>query len=130
MLAQALYALGRLDEADACAVRAAELGASDDAITLMLSLQVRAKVCARRGEHAEAEQLAREAMAIGDRTDLIDSQGDAYGDLAEVLVLGGKRAEAERALEQALARYTRKGNLVSAERAQASLDDMTAESPA
>ena len=43
ILAQALYALDRLEEADAWAGRAAELGASDDAITQMLWRQVRAK---------------------------------------------------------------------------------------
>ena len=53
-LAQALYALDRLDEADAWAGRAAELGASDDAEKEMLWRQVRAKVLrapwrARRG---------------------------------------------------------------------------------
>ena len=115
-LAQALYALDRLDEADAWAGRAAELGASDDAVTQMLWRQVRAKVLARRGEHAEAERLAREAVAIGEETDMLDAQGDAYADLAEVLLLGGKADEAAAALEQALERYERKGNLVMAGR--------------
>ena len=89
-LAQALYALDRLDEADAWAGRAAELGASDDARKEMLWRQVRAKVLARRGEHAEAERLAREAVAICDETDMLDAQGDVYADLAEVLLLAGK----------------------------------------
>ena len=57
-LAQALYGLDRLDEAEAEAARSAELGASDDVITQMLWRQVKAKVLARRGEHAEAERLA------------------------------------------------------------------------
>jgi len=112
-LARAFYALDRLDEADAWAGRAAELGASDDAFTQML---VRAKIVARRGEHAEAERLAREAIAICDETDVLDAQGDAYADLAEVLLLAGKPDEAAAALEQALERYERKGNRVSAQR--------------
>jgi len=49
---------------------------------------------------------------------MIDMQGDAYADLAEVLLLGGKPDDAADALEQALERYTRKGNLVSAGRAR------------
>jgi class 3 adenylate cyclase/tetratricopeptide (TPR) repeat protein len=126
LLAQALYALDRLDEADAWATRAAELGASDDAITQMLWRQVRSKVLARRGEHAEAERLAREAVAIGEATDLLDSQGDAYADLAEVFVLGGKNSDAAAALERAAAKYKRKGNLVSTQRARARLDGLTA----
>ena len=49
-----------------------ELGASDDATTQMLWRQARAKVLARRGEHAEAERLAREAVAIGEKTDMLN----------------------------------------------------------
>ena len=115
-LAQALYALGRLDEADAWARRSAELGASDDVITQMLWRQARAKVLARRGDNAAAESLAREAVAMCDTTDMLDVQGDAYADLGEVLLLSGKPDEAAAALEQALERYERKGNLVSAGR--------------
>jgi tetratricopeptide (TPR) repeat protein len=120
-LGQALYALDRLEEADAWAGRAAELGASDDVFTQMLWRQVRAKVLARRSEHAEAERLAREAVALGEKTDMIDAQGDAYADLAEVLLLAGKADEAAAALEHALARYERKGNLVSAQRVRTRL---------
>jgi tetratricopeptide (TPR) repeat protein len=125
-LAQALHALDRLEEADARAGRAAELGASDDASTQMLWRQVRAKVLARRGEHAEAERLAREAVAIGEETDLLNGQGDANADLAEVLLLTGKPDEAAAALEQALERYERKGNLVSTQRAQTRLAELQA----
>ena len=129
-LAQALYALDRLEEADAWAGRAAELGASDDAVTQMLWRQVRAKVLARRGEHAEAERLAREAVAIGEETDMLDAQGDAWADLAEVLLsLAGRPKEAAEALEQALARYERKGNLVLAQRAQMRLAELQDAAP-
>ena len=123
-LAQTLYALDRLDEADAWASRAQELAASDDAVTQMLSRQVRAKVLARRGEHAAAEPLAREAVAVGEETDMLESQGDAYADLAEVLLLVGKPGEATAALEQAIERYDRKGNVVSAQGARKRLADL------
>ena len=127
--AQALYELGRLEEAEAWAGRAAELGASDDAFTQMLWRQVKAKVLARRGEHAEAERLAREAVAIGEETDMLDAQGDAYADLAEVLALAGKPDEAAAALEQAVERYERKGNIVSTQRAQTRLAEIRAAAP-
>ncbi len=97
-LAEALYTLDRLDEADAWAGRGAELGASDDPYTQMLWRQVRAKVLARRGEYAEAERLARAAVAIGDETEMINTQGDAYTDLAEVLGLASEPGEAAVAL--------------------------------
>ena len=47
--------------------------------------QVQALVLAHRGEHAEAEALAREAVAIAERTDVLSHQGDGFCDLAEVL---------------------------------------------
>ena len=82
----------------------------------MLWRQVRAKVLARRGEHAEAERLAREAVAIGEGTDSLIGQGDANADLAEVLSLAGKRDEATAALQHALERYERKEHLVLVQR--------------
>jgi tetratricopeptide (TPR) repeat protein len=129
-LAQALYALDRLEEAEAWAGRAAELGASDDVLTQMLWRQVRAKVLARSGEHAEAERLAREAVAIGEGTDMLDVQGDGYADLAEVLSLAGRPQEATQALEQARARYEPKGNLVMARRVRARLAELQHAAPA
>ena len=115
-LAQALYELDRLDEADEWAGRAAEFGASDDVITQMLWRQVRAKVLARRGEHGEAERLAREALVMAEETDMLDAQGDVYADLAEVHFLADRSQDAAEALALALARYERKGNVVMAER--------------
>jgi class 3 adenylate cyclase/tetratricopeptide (TPR) repeat protein len=121
-LAHALYALDRLDEAEAWATRASSL--AREAWANMLWRQVRGKVLARRGKHAEAQRVAREAVAIADDTDMLDGQGDAYADLAEVLRLGGKSDEAAAALEQALERYERKGNLVSAKRARTRLAEL------
>jgi class 3 adenylate cyclase/tetratricopeptide (TPR) repeat protein len=121
-LAQAYYQLGRLDEADAWAARADELGTSDDAYTQMLWRQARAKLLARRGDHPEAERLIREAVAISDRTEMLDAQADAYADLAEVLSLAGRHQEAAQALEQALERFQRKQNLVMAERTRRRLE--------
>ena len=54
----------------------------------------------------------------------LNGQGDANADLAEVLLLGGKPDEAAAALEQALERYERKGDLVSMERAQTRLTEL------
>ena len=119
-VAKATYALDRLDEAEVWVGRAAELADAEDA-TEMSWRQVKAKVLARRGEHSEAERLAREAVAIGEGTEFITGQGDANADLAEVLLLAGKPDEASAALEQALESYARKGNLVSARRARTRL---------
>jgi tetratricopeptide (TPR) repeat protein len=85
----------------------------------MLSRQVRAKVRARRGEHTEAERLAREAVAVGSEAEMVNSLGDAHSDLAVVLELAGRREEALAEVEKAFELYERKGNLVMAERARA-----------
>jgi len=52
------------DEADAWAGRSAEAGGRDAAEKETVWRQVKAKVLARRGEHAEAERIAREAVAV------------------------------------------------------------------
>jgi tetratricopeptide (TPR) repeat protein len=114
--------------------RATALGTKEGPMTQMLWRQVRAKVLARRGEHAQAERLAREAVAIGEGTDMLSDQGDAYFDLAEVMALGARPKDAAEALEQALARYERKENIVLAERVRGRLAELqrseTAGSPA
>jgi class 3 adenylate cyclase/tetratricopeptide (TPR) repeat protein len=115
-LALALYALGRDDEADAWAGRADELGSKEDVATQLIWRQARAKVLARRGDGVAAERLAREALALAHGTDLINGQGDAEADLAEVLELAGKPGEAAGARRRALACYERKGNLARAGR--------------
>lgn len=70
---------------------------------------MQALVSSAGAEHAEAEQLAREAVAIiTERTDGLQWQGDALCDLAEVLAAGGRRQESVEALSEALDRYDRK----------------------
>jgi class 3 adenylate cyclase/tetratricopeptide (TPR) repeat protein len=135
-LGQANYALGRLDEASAWADRAAELPVSDNgrwrppAPASGLWRQVKAKVLARRGEHAEAERLARQAVEISNATDMLNEQGAAYADLAEVLALAGRsEAEAE-AHDQALARYEQKENIVMAARVRARMAELLPETSA
>jgi class 3 adenylate cyclase/tetratricopeptide (TPR) repeat protein len=115
-LAEALYELDRLDDAGAYARKGRELGDIDDLVNQFTSRQVQAKVLARRGHHAEAGRLAREAIALVDSTDGLRGQGDARRDLAEVLELAGRSDEAVAALRDALKRYERKEALVSARR--------------
>jgi class 3 adenylate cyclase len=124
MRAQALYELDRLAEAEAESDRAGPLGASDDVATQMLSRQVKAKVLARRGHLAEGEAVAREAVALAEETDMLESQGWAWADLAEVLSLAERTQEAAAALEEALARYERKGNVLISERMRVRLADL------
>jgi class 3 adenylate cyclase/tetratricopeptide (TPR) repeat protein len=110
-LACALYLLDRLDEADAWAQRAAELGSSDDALAQLVWRLVRAKVLARRGAHDAAAHLIAEALAVAHRIEQTNYQAIADMDAAEVYSLAGRAEEARAALERALDLAHRKGNL-------------------
>ncbi len=116
--AEALYRLGRDDEAWQLTETAAEAGAPDDVITQMLILQVRAKVLARRGEYAEAERLAREAVVWGEPTDALEVKANSYRDLAIVLSAAGKPDEALGALAEARSLYEQKGHTVGVARVE------------
>ena len=111
MLGRQLCALGRHDDAGAQAQRGRELADEQDAFSQALWRQAQALVHAHRGEHVEAEPLAREAVSIMGRTDGPNFQGDALCDLAEVLHAAGQSDEAAATLAQALERYERKNNL-------------------
>ena len=73
------------------------------------------------GDVESALQLAREAVDVVEPTDWLNLRADTMMDLAEVLELAGKTNDAAARIEQALALYERKGNLVMAERARARL---------
>jgi class 3 adenylate cyclase/tetratricopeptide (TPR) repeat protein len=128
-LARTLAMLGRLDEAEEWACRSAELGSSDDVATQMLWREAQARVHALRGEPEEAERLAREAVSLIAGTDDAMFQPDAWVTLGEVFAQGGKTDEAEAAIEEALGRYERKGNLVMTDRIRQRLAELRMVAP-
>ncbi len=121
-MAQAIAAQGRYDEAERFARISLEAAARDDIASQVISRSVLARVEAQRGREEEAERLAREAWAMADATDNLNLQGDALVDLAEVLRVAGRRGEAAVILDDAAARYERKGNVVSMRRARETRD--------
>jgi len=124
MLGWLLCKLGRFDEAEPLARLGREIANGDDPSDQMLWRRARALVDSSRGHHAEAERLAREAVAITGRTDALNWQGDALSDLAEVLHAAGRADEAEATLTQALERYERKLNLAQAAQTRARLAEL------
>ncbi len=70
LLGEALYRQERYDEALEAADLARSTAAADDFGAQMIWRWVRAKVVARRGDHAEARSLARQAVSIGRPTEL------------------------------------------------------------
>jgi class 3 adenylate cyclase/tetratricopeptide (TPR) repeat protein len=113
-LAQALCLLGRDAEAEEWLERGRDLGPTEERFPQILWRHARGKVLARRGELEEGERLAREAIGLATGTGMLNVHAAALVDLAEVLALAGDDARAE--LEEALALYEQKGNLVMAER--------------
>ncbi len=111
LLAQAVYAQGRLSEAGELCRRADEIAAPEDAMTQAIWRGVQAKILAREGRCEEAEALAREAVALVEPTDLLSHRGDAMLDLADVLRTCDRTDESDRAARAGLALYELKGNV-------------------
>jgi tetratricopeptide (TPR) repeat protein len=87
--------------------------------------RTRAKLLARAGDFREAESLAEEAVRIAARTDALSDHAAVLLDLAEVLRLADRPAEAAERVEEGLLLFDRKGNRVSAEAARATLSELT-----
>ena len=103
LLARALLVQGRLREADALTREVEAAASADDVSSQIAWRSVRARVLAARGEHADAEVLAREAVRLAARTDDLRGHADALLDLAAVP--GGD----EGAVREADALLARKG---------------------
>jgi class 3 adenylate cyclase/tetratricopeptide (TPR) repeat protein len=116
LLLEALYRLRRDEEA----LRVSErwhpdrLTVPEDVDAQVAWRSVHAKLLARGGEVAEAESLARQAVAQASTTDDIQLRAEALTALAEVLRTAGSPEQSEIALGEAIALYERKGNVVAA----------------
>ena len=121
-LARALAAQGRDDEALEQAVLSGELAVRDDLYAQVERRGPLATVLARRGELAEAERVAAEAVELGADSDMLGMQATALLDLAGVLRLAGRAAEAEPLARRALELAEGKGHTVAAARARELLD--------
>jgi tetratricopeptide (TPR) repeat protein len=116
LLAEAMVAQGRLEEAEALSLEVEEIAADDDVDAQTLWRLARAKVLARRGEVEQAEALAREAVRLLEPTDYVVNQIDGLACLASVLLLAGNEAESRSLLARARALATAKGSPVMDER--------------
>ncbi|MBA2556663.1 MAG: tetratricopeptide repeat protein, partial [Chloroflexi bacterium] len=128
-LAEVLALQDKDDEAERYAVTASEKSSDDDYDAQIRWRRAKALVLVHRGNLAEAEALVRGAVDIATGTDDINMLGDCFARLADVLAAAGRPKEAKVALEDALARYERKGNLVAAEKVGRSLTDIAGSRP-
>jgi hypothetical protein len=120
-LARALYAVGRLDEAGTTSEIVRELSVSDDVEMQAFWRHLQAKLAARRDDHAPAERLADEAVALLEPTDALSAQAEALLDRAETMRLIGGNPRPE--LERALGLFERKGNVVMVDRLRTQLEN-------
>lgn len=118
MLAEAVLAQGRDDEALELTLQSERAAAAEDLPVQVQWRAPRAKVLARRGELDAAERLAREAVSLAEQTDFLNLHGDALLALATVLNTDGRLEDAVAAAAAANALYERKGNLVGADGAR------------
>ena len=120
LLARLVREQGRHEEALALSRTAEEATADDDVESGALWRMVRAPLLAAQGATDEALVLARDAVALAQRTEAPILQADALWELATVLQARGSAAdvaEAAEATAQALALYRAKGDRWSAGRA-------------
>ena len=127
-LAEALYCLGRFEEADDFVRACLEAASPEDIASQVIGRMVRAKLLAVKGMYDRAEQTAREAVALAEGTDDLFTLGQAHMALAEVLQLAGRPEDSIKALEAAVEASDRKGNVVTAEKARALIADLAVSS--
>jgi predicted ATPase/DNA-binding SARP family transcriptional activator len=123
-LAELLYAQGRHDEAWDFAQRSEEVAAADDLASQVPLRSIRALVLADRGAFDAAESLAREAIALVDGTDDIESVADAHLTLASVLRKRDRMSEALLEAEEALTLSEEKANIPLERTARAMRDEI------
>jgi predicted ATPase len=117
LLARAVCAQGRLEDALALTVRAEELAGGDDVETQAEWRAVRARVLARTGDVTEAAVLAQDALQLLLPTDSAGMKVESLLDLAAVFVeVGDDRAAWAAGEARDLSQH--KGNIVAVAAAQ------------
>ena len=127
-LADALYALGRYEEAEQWALRGLALGSKDDLATQHSGLRVRSRLLALSGDLSAAFALAEEVNRLSETSDDPIDPGDAALNLAEILYLTGDPARAEEMTARAIDWYQRKEATAYVARARRIAARWTAES--
>jgi len=129
LLARAVAAQGRDEEAYELTEVAEEAGAPDDFSTQVGWRGVRARLIAKGGATAEAERLAREAVTLAERTDRLNHHAGALVDLAAVFRAAGQIDDEREALTAALELYERKCNLVAADKLRRRVGELEQSTP-
>ena len=121
LLAQALVAQDKMDEADVYASLAAELADEDDTTSQALWRIARARIRASQDRPDEALELAEAAVALVGGTAAIDLQGEIQSGYGAMLLRLGRPEEAAGHLQLALDLYERKGDRAATDATRAQL---------
>jgi predicted ATPase len=113
-LARVVREQGREEEALALTLAAEKVAAEDDMDAQVLWRSIRAPILARAGDCDRALELAHAAVALARQTEDPVALADTLRELASVLRLSGRIAEAGAAAGEATAIYAAKGDIVSA----------------
>jgi class 3 adenylate cyclase/tetratricopeptide (TPR) repeat protein len=127
-LADALFRLGRDDEAYEVTVESEQATSAEDVDALASWRRVRAKVLARRGDVEQADALIRESLRLAESSpDDVHLHSKVLKDVGTVLLLSGRPREGIPHVERALELELRKENVPGAEQARALLRQLAAE---
>lgn len=121
MLARVYLERRRYTDAERMVLECKAAAADKQMDTQIKWRSIYAVILARRGDQAEAEPLAKEALRLAFQTDQIESRAEAHAGLAEVFRLAERREEAANELEKARDLYEAKGNQLMAKRARLEL---------
>jgi DNA-binding SARP family transcriptional activator/tetratricopeptide (TPR) repeat protein len=124
LLAEAVYRQGRYQEAEELTRRSEEASHLNDVFANIAWRPVRAKALARRGEFEAADSLMAETLAYARGSDFLNAHGDALLGLAEIMQLAGRPRSAVPSVEQAIALFEQKENVVSTRRARTLLGQL------
>jgi class 3 adenylate cyclase/tetratricopeptide (TPR) repeat protein len=125
VLAGALAARGKVDEALELTERTEEIAARDDLDAQVRWRVARAEALTAANELADAERFAREAVDVADPGDTVILTADSLSCLGEVMLAARSPSEAVPALERALQLYEAKGDVVSATKRRTTLDALS-----
>ncbi len=121
MLAVAIVRQGRIEEALELTRRAERMAAHDDLDAQVKWRLARVESLLASGDLAEAERLAREAIAAAEPSDTTLLLADALASLGAVMRAARAPTEAVSPITRAIQLYEAKGDVVSAERQHAAL---------
>jgi DNA-binding SARP family transcriptional activator len=117
-LADVLYAEGRYAETSTWVETSREHAGREDLDAESSWRSVEAKLRAREGAFADAEELAREAVEIAASTDKLNHRAKTLLDLAEVLRLADRDGDAHDLVRDSVRLYELKGNTAAAHAAR------------